>query len=279
MRSFAACLPVVVAGIVAACGSFGHSTGEGEPVADAATTPTGDASVDAPLGVDAAPNAKSDLYAAAVLADKPLAYFRFRDNPLGATVKNEVGPNHVGALQSAAVKFGVGLFGPGSGAVTFDGSVGAAITVEDFAFVTGDFTVELWFFPTAPAEQGVYRPLFAHGVAASGGFTLYTEQVNGLAFERRHDSGKYSASFPQPEIQKWHHILGMYEAATKKVTLQEDLTPTYGVTEAFMAPDVVSFSLGGTGNTSLFGSLAEVAVYDHLLAVDRIGIHRTLGGL
>lgn len=121
--------------------------GEGGP-----PPPTSDAAPDAPLPPDASPDSgpptRASRYRDAVIADGPLAYWRF-DETSGTTAKDEMG-DYDGTYMLSPKLGQVGAF-EGSRAVSFVKDTDARMIVvgkKDFQFLgNAPYTVEVWVHP------------------------------------------------------------------------------------------------------------------------------------
>jgi hypothetical protein len=92
-------------------------------------------------------------YAAAVLADQPLAYFRL-DDQISTYANNSGGDGAAGTLAGTLTTGLVGAVGTDSYnlATGFSGSLGHVILPKSFNNASSGLTVEAWIYPTARAN-------------------------------------------------------------------------------------------------------------------------------
>ncbi|MDB4995309.1 MAG: Autotransporter adhesin [Myxococcaceae bacterium] len=253
-------------------------TSEGGVTADGSAT-DGATPVDA-VSPDVRP---TGAYADAVIADKPLGYWRL-DDPIGApSAADSSSGAHQGTCLGS-VSFGV------SGALATDTSStsvdlqGGTIAMGDFFDFVGNapFSIEVWARPAFADAQ--YRRLLAkESVPAStrDGYGLELTRQGALpANEASIGFSRYVAGAEDrvstvitivPET--YHHIVVTYDGALIKLWVDgavrdsmESLKPAKDTLNAF--------ALGGEQAASLYqGHLDEVAVYDHVLPDNRVVAH------
>ena len=156
MRARTAILGSGLACALAACSLTTSLSGlsTGEPTAEAGSTlDAGDATVatgDAAPKVDATTEAGSSAYRATVLADSPLAYFRFDDT--GTVAKDETGA-HDGTYNGVVTHVAGAIAAEPSSAAVFDGA--SYVDVGDILPFLGaaPFTLEAWASPVAGATE------------------------------------------------------------------------------------------------------------------------------
>jgi hypothetical protein len=245
-------------------GSVASSSGQGAE-AGAATGGGG-------AGGDGGGNPVSP-YAAAVLADRPLAYYRFDD--VGTVAADETG-RYDGSYFGSVTHDGEGaIHREDSLAAVFDGSPGAVILPVAFDFAPDQpFSIEAWVRSTAfSGNQVVFSKEFFDPVREGYLVLLYPDGRAG--FERWNTTGNDASSAKPLTPNEYHHIVVTY--ATGSMTLYVDgavagSTPT----RLQMVADDFPAVLGTQSDITEYwfmGSIDEVAVYDYPLALDRIEVH------
>lgn len=251
------------------------------------TTP--EAAIDAALdaGADAAPiEASSDaavdagsVYAATVLADTPLAYWRLGDSNTSGSCHDATG-NGNDALVVGGVTLGVpgALMGDPDTAAHFDGTTGVLQVGNKFNF-TGmvPMTIELWANPDV--IDGTYRHLeskmlYNDAGQPYDGIYMYVHQATTMGWERWGDGTiDLAPTTPVVTTGAWWHIVGTFDGATE--TLYVNANPVQeGQTQVAVAANTVSMLLG-----DLFqGSLDEVAIYGTALSATRVLAHYEASG-
>lgn len=219
--------------------------------------------------------ARASAYEAAVLADRPVAYYRFREAS-GAACADLSGKGNTANLAGSFVRGRPGIVaGEDARSVHLDD--GATLVLDpkfDFDF-TKDYSFELWFRGAVPDGGGV---LFGNlqGVAGNlEGTTLYIKN-----------------SFPFFGFERWSKTLVRYAHVQAAVTpapggaffvavVSRAGVPTvfvngvatsgfFGTTTAVFVPRALS--LGTTA-----GDYADLAIYDRPLDDVRIVAHYALG--
>lgn len=245
------------------------------PLDELENGPPLDAALDTTDGVfDAATNdaGVESKYRAAVMADEPLGYWRLGEKS-GTVAKDEVG-QHDGTYTGDVV-LGVGTAAAdGDTAVTFDGKT-AHVVVGDALGFTGkaSFSVEAWInVPQAERTLRYVVSKFSQD-AGAGWYVSENKQYDGLGFGVM-NFGLWS-EWAIPFVAKvWLHYVGTYSPTELCAYLNGNLMHCFepGNTPSdTSAALVIGASAGGDG---LFeGSIDEVAVYDHVLPLERIKAH------
>jgi hypothetical protein len=278
MRAFVFCNAIAVlaigAALVPACSlggldglsgglqDEGDSGGRGQPI-EAGPVADGDIEGFVPDG-SADPSA---AYAATVLADKPVAYYRFEDPADANAAKDELGA-HPATVTAQGVTFrssGVRGFG-----AVFDG--GTSLDVGDVFDFAGQvpFALEMWVHPTTATGGGqLVKKRDESGTFA--GYVLYLEK--GIPhFEGWGVSLSAWNEDPMP-AGFTHLVLSVsYVAGKGNATLYINAQPAEhgGFDNDIDLPDTaVHLHLGG----GFQGTLDEIAIYDKALPADRILAH------
>jgi uncharacterized protein YceK len=263
---------IVGALLLSGCGSVQSSGGDAPGPDDAATADgmPADAPGEAPLPADAA----QGMYASAVLADTPVAYWRLGDTGLTAVAAG----GGINGIYEGGVTQGV------MGAIPTDRNTAAQFdgqddlirlgTATDFDFAgTQPFSIEAWIKPTL--LDGGARHVFTKQQRASPkrGFAVLVEQARGLVFERYlDDSEETTVAFAITE-GAFLHVVAVYTGASMR--LHVNGAPPVEAIEMRGTPSVSAVALiGSAGDCCHFaGVIDEVAVYDKALDADRIEAH------
>ncbi len=223
-------------------------------------------------------------YVEAVLASKPLAYWRFEE--MSTPVAHDSSTNH----NAARYEDGIALYlpGPGSG----DGvSPSAELTPSQFSgpnainraahFAGGrlstglklqdKYSVELWFWNgLTNSARAVTGCLFGAGDRLTIGGTEPSTSTGRLVFTHGRDTSSLGQTVLS--LRTWHHIALIRDSRIVTVYLD-------GRKEVFAEVDSVQKAaelfIGGDseGIANFEGKLDEVAVYDRALQVSEVAAH------
>jgi len=230
-------------------------------------------------------------YVAAVLADSPIAYYRFDET--SGSVAHDFAGGHNGTI------FGETLGVPGysvidtNTAFSFPGSVGAYVGSIDGSTATGvdfggpnqEFSVELWANGGSGQIDGA--GLIAKGTGTVGGSTAteqFAIQVNGSAYSflvRQTNAAAQTAISQTGADGGWHHIVGVYDSAGGQTSIYVDgVEEGSAGTLAGLRQSSSGISIGGERSGVLptydwvySGSIDEVAIYHKALTADEVAAH------
>jgi hypothetical protein len=225
----------------------------------------------------------SDPYPSAVLADKPIAYWRL-DDTSGTVAHDLVG------LNNGAISGGVTLNQPGAladdSAMTFDGSSGF-INLNGSPNVStlspAELTLEAWVRTSASSPSQSYvivrnRTNTCCNQIANYSLALGTGSEAAFAVSTGSASNQDDNVTGGPALNdgQWHYIVGTHDDTSDDlyvdgtlVASTPDSSPIYYVT-----PVDVAIAQDGTRDADYFpGSLDEVAVYGHALSASQISAH------
>lgn len=102
----------------------------------------------------------------------------------------------------------------GTGSIAFDGTGDYLVVkdptgVNDYAFGTGDFTIEMWIYPTAGTSKMLYDSRVTTGVYP----TIYINASNAITF---YTNGADRITGAAPTLNTWQHIAVVrYSGVTK----------------------------------------------------------------
>jgi hypothetical protein len=217
-------------------------------------------------------------YAAAVLADEPIGYWRLNETT-GTTAAN------LGSLGAAAngtytgTGFMQGVAGPPSlggsnTAVSFGAAQGSVRTTLSLLNARPAFTLEAWI---RPADRATTRiGLFGQNDSIEFGFInqttiqIWTPNAGGL-----------DVTYPFPS-NEWHHIAAVGTTTALEVYYDGVLALSSPEAVVDHGSSAFTFNIGGGGiydadgvnNSNQFtGVIDEVAVYDHALTAAQLLVH------
>lgn len=234
----------------------------------------GDGGADAPEDADAQPAAEA--YAAAVLSDGPLAYWRFSE-PMSTVAVDHSGNQHDATYVGGCQPGVPGPF-PGSKAVRLDRNEPSRCEIRatgiDFDGTT-PFTLEIWAKPSAVSSQ--YWRLFGHGINNVQGyqhFGVYFRDPMGIVFERTVNDEIIVASVPSPPLGDFVHVAAVYDGTQLVLSVNGGVAAAKVLDARSQIAKASPFWIGSNGNENFFdGVLAEAAVYAKALSAQQIATH------
>ncbi len=222
-------------------------------------------------------------YAAAVLADGPVAYWRLGES-VGSTAFDLTGNGHDGGFNGGPSLGVVGaLPSDGDTAVGFDG-INDSVTIEDAAqldFGAGDFSIEAWlYFPAGSANPKWSLGKGNPWSAATPGWAIANwSTVNpvdtGIWLS---DGTTVFSAYAGNSIPRaaWAHMVWVMDRTANKVFVYKDgeLLGDADIPAGFGSVSNASNLLLGNGNGNPFtGSLDEVALYNAALSPGQVANH------
>jgi len=236
----------------------------------------GGAAGDAPAPSDAlvdAPGEGPAGYRDVVLADQPIAYWRLGDTD--GTARDELG--HYDGTYSGACMHGVAGI-DGNGALGLDGRTCEVVLPDALEFPnTEPYAVEAWIEEPGPVTA--FRVVFSKESRNMGpvdGYAL-VDSSTGAYFERAILPSAPTTAHEMHAFGSYVHLVGVYDGAS--FVMYVDGQPGQAVADARAMPTYSADALIGADLDGDFftGSLDEVAIYDHVLAADRIALHYAIG--
>lgn len=237
--------------------------------------------------VDGGGDAAEADYAAAILASRPLAYYRL-DETAGMTAKDATG-NGRDCTYVGGVQLGAAGILPGDTAVRFPSSPGNGVVCNDkdaFAFQgSKPFTIEGWYAPDA--LDGNYRDGFSRMDGSKTGYYGFFRAGQGFALQVFDSAtfvcGVESNSFPCAgggACGGYLNVVVTWDGANLIAYVD-------GQASAMPCPPGLLSSMGtpfALGNLSLLtcdscgfaGAIDEVAIYDRALPASEIANHYAL---
>ncbi|HNI66591.1 MAG TPA: LamG domain-containing protein [Nitrospira sp.] len=227
-------------------------------------------------------------FAAAVLADRPVAYYRFNESPGSTTIRDSSGKNNQGVLDPVGVTFGVPSPGVDETAAKFDGEKGRIIVQNSESLNPPHLTMEAlvrWHGPQA-LQPTIYQRILEKSSfegLAQYGFGIVPD--GRVTAEFRTSSAATSvAAFSVTPIDRnvATHIAVTYDGGTIRIYLNGELnstTPAPGsISPKPPTPQNLVESGLGIGNETqrarpFHGLMDELALYGQALSSDRVRAH------
>lgn len=232
-------------------------------------------------------------FAATVLADRPVAYYRFNETQGSPTVQDSSGHNHSGTVSAQGVRLGVSTAGQSDAAAEFEGLDDGRIVVPETQLLSPTrISIEAlisWHGPN-PYQQRIVEKSYSGASPTWPTYGLSVKPDGSVLFEltitTRNEPvgltsrGKVTIGVPV-------HLVGTYDGSTLGLYIDGVLDNSTVVKgDIFMSFGQSSdIGIGNqVGRTRPFkGLIDEVAIYDRALPADRIRAHalavRTLAPL
>jgi Concanavalin A-like lectin/glucanases superfamily len=217
------------------------------------------------------------MYANAVLADSPVAYFHL-DEMSGAAAIDAAADGSNGTYLGNITLGQPGAFLDSGTSVGFAGSDAGLLLGDRFAFSgRAKFSLEAWIQPTS--FDGNFHEIGSRWRQPTGreGYTWY--QANGnFGFERDASDAETSniGVDNMLHLNAWSHVVATYDGTT--MVIYVDGLEQGSTTSTLSLPVVDLAAMIGAANgsplaTPFNGNIDEYAVYDHALAPDRVAAH------
>src|SRR5579863_8564234 len=218
-------------------------------------------------------------YAAAVLADAPVAYWRLDDT--GLVAKDSAGSDD-GTFSGGCTLGAAGALAADSDtAVTFDGTSCVVELGDGLNFAgTAPYTLELWV--NTPSNTK-YEHFFTRETRTTPGDAspvdgyAVLQNAQGDTYSERAISGSSEATASTtitPAV--WDYIVVTYDGNAAVMYIDATLAGSHRDTRS-LATFTTNGMIGARpGGGYTLGTIDEVAVYDHVLADDRIALHYQL---
>ena len=298
----AATLVAFIVGLLAtSCVSFegltGGSGADGSAAPQKDSSAVSDAGSDVTLDAQAAPpedaaasrdagntSAEASSYAARVLGDAPIGYWRL-DETSGTVAHDSSGHGHDGTYGSNVVLGQPGLVGDGFSA-TFDGSqdAGASHFVripEDKGLEPASWvTFECW---ALPAAGDATASLVSYGSDGPTPFEPYVLWMNAGVPQAYVVAGANGVPIAAPQALSAgkHHLAAVYDGASLRLFVDGLSVASAGATGSLSNYDAVNGLGIGSGfsatRETFPGAIDEVAIYDNPLTPKQIHEHYAAG--
>jgi hypothetical protein len=223
------------------------------------------------------PTVAAAQYPATVLADAPVAYYRFEE-VAGTTAVDSSGNANTGTYTNGPLLAQTGL--PQLGlAVSFDGINDYVVTPRT---VSTDFTLEMWLLTTAisPAGAQAYEGaglLWSDVGGSANDFVLAALNNRAAFFTGNPDTTVAGTSLLNDGL--WHHVVARRTmGGTKQLYVDGVLQATGGTSNSPLTALAQIMIAGNVLDSRYFkGLVDEVAYYPTALSPARILAHFTAG--
>jgi hypothetical protein len=234
---------------------------------------------------DAAPPDGARGYAAAVLADQPVAYWPLDE--IGGVIAHDRAGGHDGQYKGPGITFGAAPpFASAGTAVSFDGTNAAVDLGDQFGFAgTAPYTIEVWFSPEVMATREYYEIICKWrepgGTTDPSGWNVFYS--NSATSELQYTREALGHVTPEdrtaaPYTKGWHYVAATHDDAAHTMTLYYDgveadsTAVTFGLDEI---PEhlVIGATAVSPQDVTMYGSIGQVAIYDHALSATQISAH------
>jgi hypothetical protein len=222
-------------------------------------------------------------YPAAILADKPLGYWRFGEAS-GNTAADETGNNNTAVI-------GTGVTWGATGAILHDSNTAVSLAGKQCLEVGGDsfdfpgtnaFSLEGWFTISAPPDN-VYRHLYVKddpmNPAGRQEYGVYLENNDGLSFERFVNSGSKNIVTPAPPLNEWTYFVATYDGT--QLVLYVNAANVGSVPDTRAQLPITNAEYMGCKSFNypgVEGAIDEFAIYDKALTQTQILAHYAASG-
>lgn len=256
-------------------------TGGRAPGVDGGSSGGPDAAQDS--GPSDGPAPPFSAYAAAVLADTPVAYWRL-DETSGTTAHDSSGhgndATYIGGVHPGTA--GAITNDPDT-AATFDGATGYVDGGSRFAFAGAQpFSLEAWVRASSTTSYlGIASREDTSGGPPSEGYILFVSPSDGVFGFQRLDGSSLTSitSTSVASASAYVHIVATYDGVQMSVYVNgaSEATETASFSIAGASNDMVVGAEAGGGEDFFDGAMDEVAVYDHALTAARVTAHYMVG--
>jgi Concanavalin A-like lectin/glucanases superfamily/PEP-CTERM motif len=216
-------------------------------------------------------------FANAVLADSPIAYWRFGEAP-GATTASDSAIGHDGTYSAVGIALGQAGIGGGDTGALFDGATGRGTVPDDAELGPDTITMEAllrWDGPNGFQQRVLEKSFFAGGEQASYGLSILPDGT--IRVEIRAGGGPSSHTTSTAITAGSNaHVAATFDGTSVVVYLNgalvlDELAATPGNLQDGINPL-------GIGNQferdrPFLGLIDELALYDHALSAGQIGEH------
>lgn len=221
-------------------------------------------------------------YAARVLDDEPLVYWRLDELP-GSLPYDEVSESVVGGYENGATLGEAGVL-PDNDSAYFGGAARLAVDDEvlpiDFAGMD-DFSIEAWVkltaYPSNPDRGLMYKQDGQNG--NNHGWRLSIRDDGRLRFVRRRDGDNDDCfSNEALPLETWVHVVGTFDGTTQRLFV-DGQAHDQTVAQRAVLDTAARFTLASVygAQPAFDGWLDEVAIYDYALPPQVIAKHYNAG--
>jgi hypothetical protein len=235
-----------------------------------------DAHGDAGGAGDGPPDVALVTYRDVVVADSPIAYWRFDDTTNVA--HDEMGTYDGTYAGSCSHVAGV-LAGDASGALGMDGTT-CEITFGDVLAFPGrqPFTIELWVNeqPGVAHDEIYFMKETRNGPGPMDGYALLNAPI-GLYLERIINTGGQNTPRATIPTGQWVYVVATYDGTQERLYIDGNLfgaaSNDTGALVTYSAPCALGAFPPPISN-AVDGALDELAIYAHALTPAQVAVHR-----
>jgi hypothetical protein len=235
------------------------------------------------FGGDPGGGGSASRYRAAVLADNPLAYWRFGE-ATGATAEDETGKGNAATIGNG-VNWGAAgaLLNEENTAVSLVGAQCLQIANGGFDFPGTDaFSLEGWVNLSAAPGTMPWHMFIKNDDKNPAGrqeYGVYVQANNGLAFERYVNSGTRKLEAPTPALNKWTYFVATYNGTGLALYVDAAFVGNNPDTRSQLSiPTPEYMGCDSFTNPALEGALDEFAVYNYALTQGQVNAHYAASG-
>ncbi len=233
-------------------------------------------------------------YAKAVVASKPVSYWRFHE--FSGPRATDINDRHHGVYEDGVAFYLPGVADSSSGSDTVQNRAAhfaggrMHATVEDLGET---YSTELWFWNGLPHDaRAVTGYVFSRGAPGSqdaagdhlgiGGTDQQSMSAGKLIFFNGNQKNELLIGATQLQPKTWNHVVLVRDAAKVAVYLNGNTTPEISGEVSVTRPEeMAELFVGGRndGFAPFEGKVSDVAVYDRVLSADEIAAHFLASGL
>jgi len=221
-------------------------------------------------------NARWKVTIRPTLPASPKAHWTFNDGS-GTTASDSSGNNNPGTLYGGATWTSSSRVG--SHAINFDGSNNAVVDVPNPVVDTSQsYAVAAWVKMNSTTNFQTFASIDGNNV--SGFFLQYCAACGRFAFsalasDNSSATPTRAVSNAAPTIGTWYHLVGVYDAGAKSISLYVNgvLQQTVSYTTAWRAPFHTVIGRGkfnGTGTDFVNGAIDDVWMFNRVLSQQEI---------
>jgi hypothetical protein len=220
--------------------------------------------------------AGGSAYAALILSDGPVAYYRLGDLQRQAFDSGPQG-HHGKYFGDVRLNEPGALAGDPDGAARFrsSGTEDGYVEVADiFDFVDKNaFSLEAWVKTDAAGNGGICGKNRKNADGSHDGYRLYFESGGELNFKRyRSGSGQDQVYMPGVPAGQWVHVVATFDGMTMHLYVDGQKLPNQEAAKNSLLDTGEPFSIARYGGW-FRGWLDEVAVYDRGLSAEEVTAH------
>jgi hypothetical protein len=215
-------------------------------------------------------NTAPSAYAQAVLADKPLGYWRLDETAGSACLADSSGHALSGTASAGGLTFGEpgAPLGDDDTALAFDGQSGYVSLGDPASLQPNQLSVEAWINTTHPGGIIVRKRLYGYDLALTGAGqpTFGIDDINAVS---------YTATGPASVADgKWHYLVGTYNGGQVCLYVDGTQAACQPAAAIYYQPDAIAIGRdGGAADAYFNGAIDDVAIYGTALSAAQVQAH------